>query len=144
MCRCDAFLEAGSDSGRRVSVGGRRKQTHVWATLNTDNAKASDCAVCVSARVVGSRSATRDDRKSCFEVECPEQIDRDCCQIYIACRHDADNVLLPGGVTVKQALACWAWVRRLRDGKADDTEAGFESWLHSALENDPPPHVDAA
>ena len=38
MCRVNAFLEAGNEAGRRVSVGGRGRSDSCWAWLNTDTA----------------------------------------------------------------------------------------------------------
>lgn len=65
MARTNAFLTAGNDNGRRISMGGRKSQSSVWARLNTDNASHSDCSICVSAEVVGQRSLNGKPRKTC-------------------------------------------------------------------------------
>ena len=78
MSRVNAFMEAGSDSGRRVSIGGRSAQDEVWGWLNTDTA-GGERSMRVSAEVVGPglRSPDRrkkdgDQRKTFFDVELPE------------------------------------------------------------------------
>lgn len=162
MARVNAYLRAGNDNGRDVSVGGRGRSDSVWAMLNTDNATHSDCALKVSAEVTGPglRSRERrlksvgDGRRSVFTVELPRQCD-EYCEVKInlageslrelarigaalcgvqgvlqasqgdkaggirtieqarellaeleSAKPEFPNVTLPGGVTLKHALAC--------------------------------------
>ena len=83
MARVDAYGEIGNDLGAHQSVGGARGNAHrVWARLNTDNAGGADCALQVSAEVLGERSHNgRPRRKTCRdcgrrwepgETRCPE------------------------------------------------------------------------
>jgi hypothetical protein len=172
MSRVNAYLEAGNDAGRRVSVGGRASSDSVWARLNTNNATGSDCALKVSAEVTGPglRSKERrlksvgDGRRSVFTVELPRQCDENCevtinlageglrelarisaalCGVKGAmqvasgdkaggirtikqaralfaelesAKPEFPNVVLPGGVTLKHALACVRIVQDLIGG----------------------------
>lgn len=158
MARVNAFLRAGNDNGRAVSVGGRGASDGVWADLNTDNATHSDCGMRVTADVCGPgvRSKERrlksvgDGRRSVFHVTLPRQAD-EYCEVHIHLEGDhlrevarlADsirtmeqarellwlvkaettaipNVNLPGGVTLKHALAC---VKIVQDLIAGETAA---------------------
>ncbi len=67
MARVDAYGEIGNDLGARQSVGGARGNARrVWARLNTDNTSRSDCALTVSAEVLGQRHNNgRPQRKTC-------------------------------------------------------------------------------
>jgi len=82
MARVDAYGEIGNDLGAHQSVGGARGNAHrVWARLNTDNAGRCDCALNVSAEVIGERHTGGKLRKTCRdcgrrwesgETRCPE------------------------------------------------------------------------
>ena len=64
MARVDAYLRARSDS-RDISLGGRSANSSIDATLNSDNATQSDCALNVELSVVGDRSLNGNVRKTC-------------------------------------------------------------------------------
>ncbi len=173
MARVNAFLRAGNDNGRAVSVGGRGRSDSVWADLNTDNASNSDCGMRVAAEVCGPGlryqerrlKSVGDGRRTVFTVELPEQCDEFCrvdiqlageplrelarigaalCGVkgalQVAHGEKAEgirtikqarellaqvettptaipNVNLPGGVTLKHALACVKIVQDLIAGK---------------------------
>jgi hypothetical protein len=131
MARCNAFLEAGSDSGRRVSVGGRRAQTSVWAHLNTDNSTHSDCALRVSASVVGTgteykerRRKDGDQRRSLFSIDCPEQND-EYCAVDIRANANNDHIRI-NGTSIKELWAAAELVRALKESSGEET---FEALL---------------
>ncbi len=65
MARVNAFLRAGNDAGRDVSVGGRGRSDRVWVLLNTDNGGRSDCSLHVSAEVAGESALGGAPRKLC-------------------------------------------------------------------------------
>ncbi len=172
MARVNAFLRAGNDNGREVSVGGRGRSDSVWAKLNTDNAGGSDCGLYVSAEVCGTGvryqerrlKSVGDGRRSVFTVTLPEANDH--CTVNIECHgeslrqlatigaalatvkgaadvargekaqgirtirqarkllaeiestpSDIPDVILPGGVTLRHALACVKIVQDLVAGK---------------------------
>jgi len=175
MARVNAFLRAGNDNGRQVSVGGRGRSDSVWANINTDNASHSDCGIKVSAEVCGPGvryqerrlKSVGDGRTSVFTVELPDQCDEFCrveiqlageplrelarigaalCGVrgalQVAHGKKAEgirtieqarellaqvettptaipNVNLPGGVTLKHALACVRIVQDLIAGKTE-------------------------
>lgn len=140
MARCNAFLEAGSDSGRSVSVGGRRAQSQVWARLNTDNATQSDCCLAVSASVVGSGQSYKerqrkdgDQRKSIFNVDCPEQ-DDEYCRIDVRCNARSQNVTI-NGQNVSKLFEAFELVQALESGELDDTNEGFVARLKMLVGN---------
>ena len=137
MCRCNAFLRAGSDSGREVSVGGRKSQDHVWGEFNTDNAGGSNCELRVSASVLGYTTAVDrrkhgDNRKSVFTVQTPNQAN-EYCETRIHCGNDGENVFLENGVSVKTALKCVELIQRFKAGEFDHTDAGFFAKLELLL-----------
>jgi hypothetical protein len=173
MGRVNAFVSAGNDAGREVSVGGRGGSANrVWAHLNTDNAGGSDCGLRVTAEVCGPGTESRerrlksigDGRRSRFVVTLPEPSDY--CAVHLQCHGDnirelarigaalatikgagdiangepaqgvktirearkllaeldktethIPNVILPGGATLKHALACVKIVQGLLEGK---------------------------
>jgi len=171
MCRVNAFLEAGNEAGRRVSVGGRGRSDSCWAWLNTDTAD-GERAIKVRAEVCGTvRSQDRrkpgtDSRTAHFEIELPEpgqhvkvrlreqgarmadlarigamlcglkgaqQIAQGDEEAGVATIEKAAEIVaeletnlanlpdveLPGGVSLKHALACVEFVRRLNQGQAE-------------------------
>jgi hypothetical protein len=175
MGRVNAFVEAGNDTGRTVSVGGSRQTNRAWARLNTDTAD-GEAGMHISAEVIGQgltsqerRRKDGDQRQAVFTVELPPasgsvsvrilpsggrmeelvrigavlcgmkaalhaadgDIDRAVSilghvgevlgQIEQATDDRLSNVTLPGGVTLRHALACVELVRRLREG--DDASA---------------------
>ena len=171
MARVNAFLRAGNDNGRAVSVGGRGRADAVWATLNTDNAGGSDCGMRVTAEVCGHGTEYRerrkkggDQRQTIFTVTLPKR--NEFCYVHLQCDGDSlrelarigaalcgvkgalqvahgeqaegirtikqarellaqvestpteiPNVILPGGATLKHALACVKIVQDLIAGK---------------------------
>jgi len=172
MCRVNAFLEAGNEAGRRVSVGGRGRSDSCWAWLNTDTAQ-GERALKVRAEVTGTTSSRErrkpgsDTRTAHFTVELPEPGDNVRVHIREAHAGMADlarigamlcglkgaqqiaegeeergvatieaaaeivaqleeglknlpEVVLPGGVTLKHALACVEFVRRIQAGGQSD------------------------
>lgn len=126
MTRVNAFLEAGNDAGRRVSLGGRSCSDEVWAWLNTDNATKSGCDMRARAEVVGPglRSKDRkrkdgDGRKSVFTVELPDQTD-DNCEVHI-CAH---GERLRGLVAIG-AMLCG--VKATCDAAAGNTEQAIRT-----------------
>lgn len=111
-----------SNEHRSVSVGGRRANHAVYAWLNTDNHRQSDCGLHVSAVVHGVDNVSR------FHLELPDQKD-DGCFIFVAANgrgkpdmrksigsndlrnviswySNYENIYLPGGYTMGKALAC--------------------------------------
>lgn len=65
MARVDAYLSAEAGNGRTVSLGGRSSNSSIYATVNTDNGRHSDCAVTVHAYVRGERELGGKPRKTC-------------------------------------------------------------------------------
>jgi len=62
----NVYITAGNDN-RQVSVGGRQNTNGGWCRVNTDNGTKSDCAVSVSADVVGEKATGGKPRATCHQ-----------------------------------------------------------------------------
>lgn len=105
MARVNAFARVRNEN-REVGVGGRGANNWVQTTLNTDNASHSNCAVSVTAEVVGNgrnyveRRAGGDQRKSVFTIELPEQNDEFCEVEIVTHNHELRQLVNMGAMLV--------------------------------------------